>query len=42
VSIFACPGRELLVTDGMDDLVCVHDLGIAVDAASNGYDFEEW
>ncbi len=42
VSSLACLGRELLVTDGMDDLVCVHDFGIADDAASNGYELEEW
>ncbi|KAL3800286.1 hypothetical protein ACHAW5_009868 [Stephanodiscus triporus] len=40
VSSLACLGRELLVTDGMDEYVCVHDFGIAEDAAANGYELE--
>eukprot|EP00571_Detonula_confervacea_P002966 CAMPEP_0172314068 /NCGR_PEP_ID=MMETSP1058-20130122/21578_1 /TAXON_ID=83371 /ORGANISM="Detonula confervacea, Strain CCMP 353" /LENGTH=629 /DNA_ID=CAMNT_0013027827 /DNA_START=40 /DNA_END=1926 /DNA_ORIENTATION=+ len=40
ISSLACLGRELLVTDGMKEHVCVHDFGIEEDAASNGYDLE--
>jgi WD40 repeat protein len=40
VSSLACLGRELLVTNGMNEYVCVHDFGIAEDAASNGYELE--
>eukprot|EP00581_Thalassiosira_minuscula_P011553 CAMPEP_0183713902 /NCGR_PEP_ID=MMETSP0737-20130205/8634_1 /TAXON_ID=385413 /ORGANISM="Thalassiosira miniscula, Strain CCMP1093" /LENGTH=623 /DNA_ID=CAMNT_0025942775 /DNA_START=102 /DNA_END=1970 /DNA_ORIENTATION=+ len=40
ISSLACLGRELLVTDGMDGYVCVHDFGIEEDAADNGYDLE--
>ena len=40
VSSVACLGRELLVTNGMHEYVCVHDFGIAEDAASNGYELE--
>ncbi|KAL7529715.1 hypothetical protein ACHAXR_003114 [Thalassiosira sp. AJA248-18] len=40
LSSLACLGRELLVTDGMEGCVCVHDFGIEEDAASNGYDLE--
>jgi len=40
ISSLACLGRELLVTDGMEGYVCVHDFGIEEDAADNGYDLE--
>ncbi|KAL9181168.1 hypothetical protein ACHAXT_009973 [Thalassiosira profunda] len=40
LSSLACLGRELLVTDGMEQFVCVHDFGIPEDAASEGYDLE--
>ena len=40
VSSLARLGRDLLVTDGMDELVCVHDFSIAEDAASTGYELE--
>mmetsp|Transcript_21097 Transcript_21097/g.38158 ORF Transcript_21097/g.38158 Transcript_21097/m.38158 type:complete len:637 (+) Transcript_21097:136-2046(+) len=40
LSSLACLGRELLVTDGMEGYVCVHDFGIEEDAASNGYDLD--
>ena len=40
ISSLACLGRELLVTDGMEEYVCVHDFGIEEDAASKGYDLE--
>ena len=40
ISSLACLGRDLLVTDGMAEYVCVHDFGIEEDAASNGYDLE--
>ena len=40
VSSLACLGRELLVTNGMNEYVCVHDFGIAEDADSTGYELE--
>jgi hypothetical protein len=40
VSSLARLGQDLLVTDGMDELVCVHDFSIAEDAASTGYELE--
>ena len=40
VSSLACLGRDLLVTDGMEDLVCVHDFSVEEDTASNGYELE--
>ena len=40
ISSLAFIGRELLVTDGMEQYVCVHDFGIEEDAASDGYDLE--
>ena len=40
VSSLACLGRDLLVTDGMDDLVCVHDFSVDEDEASNGYELD--
>lgn len=40
VSSLAFLGRELLVTDGMEGNVCIHDFGIAEDAADQGYDLE--
>lgn len=40
ISSLACLGRDLLVTDGMDELVCVHDFSVEEDAASNGYELD--
>ena len=40
VSSLAFLGRELLITDGMEEYVCVHDFGIVEDAADKGYDLE--
>lgn len=40
ISSMAFLGRELLVTDGMEQYVCVHDFGIAEDAAETGYDLD--
>lgn len=40
ISSLACLGREVLVTDGMDGHVCLHDFGVEEDAASRGYELE--
>mmetsp|Transcript_12711 Transcript_12711/g.27046 ORF Transcript_12711/g.27046 Transcript_12711/m.27046 type:complete len:681 (-) Transcript_12711:65-2107(-) len=40
ISSLACIGRDLLVTNGMGQYVCVNDFGIDEDAASEGYDLE--
>ena len=40
LSSLAFIGRELLVTDGMQGMVCVHDFGIPEDAAETGYDLD--
>ena len=40
VSSLACLGRDLLVTDGMEGSVCVHDFSIDEDAAENGYELD--
>ena len=40
LSSLARLGRELLVTNGMNEYVCVHDFGIEEDAASTGYELE--
>lgn len=39
ISSLACLGRDLLVTDGMEEYVCVHDFDVE-DVASIGYDLE--
>lgn len=40
ISSLACLGREMLVTDGMEGHVCLHDFGVEEDAASRGYELE--
>jgi hypothetical protein len=40
VSSLACLGRDLIVTDGMEEYVCIHDFGIDEDAANQGYDLD--
>jgi len=40
ISSLACLGRDLLVTDGMEEYVCVNDFAIDEDAASDGYDLD--
>lgn len=40
ISSLACLGRDLLVTDGMEDLVCVHDFSVDEDIASNSYELD--
>ena len=40
ISSLACLGRELLVTNGMEGRVCVHDFGIEEDAAAKGYEID--
>ena len=40
ISSMAFLSRELLVTDGMEGHVCVHDFGIEEDAAKTGYDLD--
>lgn len=40
VSSLACLGRDLLVTDGMEEYVCVNDFAIDEDAADDGYDLD--
>lgn len=40
LSSLAFLGRELLVTNGMQASVCIHDFGIDEDAAEKGYDLD--
>ena len=40
ISSLACVGRDLLVTDGMDDLVCVHDFSVDEDTALDSYELD--
>ena len=40
ISSLACLGRDLLVTDGMENLVCVHDFSVEEDDALYGYELD--
>ncbi len=40
ISSLECLERDLLVTNGMDDLVCIHDFSVDEDEAENGYELD--